>query len=85
MNSLFSFAASIAAVIVLIAPFVFFDMTFAYVLTFVFGTVLSFLLGSYVGKLGDGGPYQMGLKYAVLAVVGAVISHLVGDLLSYLI
>lgn len=51
MNSLLSFAASIVAVTILIAPFVFLDITSAYVLTFIFGIALSFLLGSYVGKL----------------------------------
>lgn len=82
MSSFFSFIATIIALIILLFPFVFFDMTIATILTFIFGTILSFILGSYVGKLGKESPYRMGFKYAVLAIVGAVISHFVGDLLS---
>lgn len=82
MSSFFSFIATIIALTILLFPFAFFDMTIATILTFIFGTILAFILGSYVGKLGKDNPYKMGFKYAVLAIVGAVISHFVGDLLS---
>ena len=83
-SSLFSFAATIIALIILLSPFVFFNMTIATILTFIFGTLLSFILGSYVGKLARYSRYKMGFQYAILAIAGAIISHLVGDLLSIL-
>ena len=84
-NTAFSFLASIAALIVLVIPFVFFDISTAVIVTFSLGAVLSFLLGSYVGKLSRENAYWTGLKYSILAIVGAVISHFVGDLLQFLV
>lgn len=84
-SSVLSFMATIVTLIILLSPFTFLNMTDAVILTFSFGTILSFILGNYVGKLNRENPYKTGLKYAVLAIVGAVISHLVGDLLKLLI
>ena len=85
INSAFSFLAAIATLIILVSPFVLFDIVTAVTLTFLLGAVLSFLLGTYVGKLSRENAYWTGLKYAVLAIVGAVISHVVGDLLQILL
>lgn len=82
VNSLFSFVFSMIAVFVLLLPFTFFDMTYATILTFILGILLSFFLGGYVGKISREDRYKTGLKYAFLAVIGAVVSHLVGDLLK---
>jgi predicted membrane protein (TIGR00267 family) len=84
-SSVLSFMATIVALIILLFPFAFLNMTDAVLTTFSFGTILSFILGNYVGKLSGENPYKTGLKYAVLAIVGAVISFLVGDLLRLLI
>ncbi len=85
INSAFSFLAAIATLIILVSPFVLFDILTAVTLTFLLGAVLSFILGTYVGKLSRENAYWTGLKYAVLAIVGAVISHIVGDILQILI
>lgn len=84
-NSAFSFLATIATLIILVSPFALFDILTAVTLTFLLGAVLSFLLGAYVGKLSKENAYWTGLKYAVLAIVGAVISHMVGNLLRILV
>lgn len=84
-STAFSFLASIGSLIILVCPFVFFDMPTAVIVTFLLGAVLSFVLGSYAGKLSKENAYWTGLKYAVLAIVGAVISHVVGDLLQVLV
>jgi len=81
----FSFLASIGSLMVLGCPFVFFDMPTTVIVTFLLGAVFSFVLGSYVGKLGEENIYWTGLKYAILAIVVAVISHIVGDLLQVLV
>jgi VIT1/CCC1 family predicted Fe2+/Mn2+ transporter len=47
--------------------------------------ILTFILGSYVGKLSRENPYKTGLKYAVLGIVGAVISFFIGDFLKHLL
>lgn len=85
INTTYSFLAAIATLIILLSPFVLFDIPTAVALTFLLGAVLSFFLGTYVGKLSRENPYWSGLKYAVLAIVGAVISHAVGDLLQILV
>ena len=84
-SSVLAFMATIVALIILLSPFAFLNMTDAVILTFSFGTILSFILGNYVGKLNRENPLKTGLKYAVLAIVGAMISHLVGDLPKLLI
>ncbi|MGQ9460093.1 MAG: VIT1/CCC1 transporter family protein [Candidatus Bathyarchaeaceae archaeon] len=80
-----SFLATIATLVILVSPFVLFDIVTAVTVTFLLGAILSFLLGAYVGKLSRENAYWTGLKYAVLAIVGAVISHIVGDLLQILL
>ena len=85
INSAFSFLAAIATLIILVSPFVLFDIVTAVTITFLLGAGLSFLLGTYVGKLSGENAYWTGLKYAALAIVGAMISHVVGDLLRILV
>jgi predicted membrane protein (TIGR00267 family) len=84
-NTLFSFASTIGAVLILLSPFLLLQMTAATILTFIIGTTASFLLGSYIGKMSSENPYIAGLKYAILAMVGAVVSHLMADLIQLLI
>jgi predicted membrane protein (TIGR00267 family) len=83
-NSLFSFASSIAVVLVLLLPFTFLSLDYATTLTFIIGPTIAFILGSYVGKIGRDNPYITGLKYAILAVLGAVISHFIADIIQLL-
>jgi predicted membrane protein (TIGR00267 family) len=85
INTAFSFLAIIATLIILVSPFVLFDIPTAVTLTFLLGAALSFLLGTYVGKLSRENAYWTGLKYAVLTIVGATISHVIGDILQILV
>jgi predicted membrane protein (TIGR00267 family) len=82
INSLFSFASTIAVVLVLLLPFTCLSLNHATALTFVIGPAIAFVLGSYVGKIGRDNPYTTGLKYVILAVLGAVISHFIADLIQ---
>lgn len=82
-NTLFAFASTIAAVIVLLFPFTVFHMNHATILTFMVGTIMAFILGSYIGKTSHENPYREGLKYVLLAVLGAIISHLIADLILF--
>ncbi len=78
-NSIFTFSSAIAAVLILLSPFTFLSMNHAAILTFIIGTTMAFILGSYVGKISHENPYKTGLKYALLAILGAIISHFIAD------
>jgi len=84
VNSIFSFICTVAISIILLLPFILFKMMTALILAFVAGVIVAFVLGNYVGKISRENPYVWGLKYAVLAVLGAIISHLIADLLTIL-
>ena len=84
-NSLFSFASTIVATLVLLSPFTCFCMSHAAIATFILGTTMAFILGGYVGKISHENPYKTGLKYALLAVLGALISHGIADCIQLLI
>ncbi|MCW3993916.1 MAG: hypothetical protein NWE85_05070 [Candidatus Bathyarchaeota archaeon] len=60
-------------------------MSHAAIITFIIGTIMAFTLGSYVGKISRENPYKTGLKYALLAVLGAIISHYIADCIQLLI
>lgn len=84
-NSLFAFATSIVTVLLLLSPFTFLYMTQATILTFIIGTMIAFILGSYVGQISHENAYKAGLKYAILAIIGATISHFIADCIQLLI
>jgi len=84
-NTFFAFASTIAAVLVLLSPFTCFCMNHAVILTFIIGTVMAFILGSYVGKISHENPFKEGLKYALLAIFGAIVSHFIADCIQLLI
>lgn len=46
--------------------------------------MMAFVLGSYVGKIGHENPYKEGLEYALLAILRAIISHYIADLIQFL-
>ncbi|RLG98980.1 hypothetical protein DRO19_03525 [Candidatus Bathyarchaeota archaeon] len=85
MSGILSFSSTLFALLVLITPFIFLDVEISIILTFILGIILSFSMGSYVGKMSGQNPLKTGLKYAVLALVGAIVSHEIGDLLSMII
>ena len=84
-NSVFAFASTIVATLILLSPFTCFGMSHAVIVTFVIGTVMAFILGSYIGKISHETPYKEGLKYTLLAILGAIISHLIADCIQLLI
>ena len=84
MSGVFSFLATIVALILLLSPFTFLSVWNATLLSFLTGTVLAFVLGSYVGKIGKENPYKSGLKYAIITIVGAAIAYLIGEWLNIL-
>jgi len=85
-NTLFAFISTIAATLVLLSPFtIFLCMSDAATLTFIIGALMAFILGSYVGKISRENPYKTGLKYAILAILGAIISHYIADCIQFLI
>ena len=81
LNSLFAFAFSIIISIVLLFPFILFGMTTAVIVAFVLGVLVAFALGIYVGKISNENRWTCGLKYAIIALMGAIVSHLVAELL----
>jgi predicted membrane protein (TIGR00267 family) len=84
-NALFAFTSTIVATLVLLSPFACLCMSDAAILTFIIGAVMAFILGSYVGKISRENPYKEGLKYAILAILGATISHFIADCIQPLI
>jgi predicted membrane protein (TIGR00267 family) len=85
MNSLLAFACSIGISLLLLSPFLLVALSFAVILAFVIGILVAFTLGSYIGKMCQEHRLTSGLKYAAIALIGAVVSHLVADLLSILL
>ncbi|UCG44870.1 MAG: VIT1/CCC1 transporter family protein [Candidatus Bathyarchaeota archaeon] len=84
-NSIISFISTVAAVGILLAPFALLQMNEATILTFIVGSMMAFLLGSYTGRLCHENAFREGLKYAALAILGAVISHFIADLIQILV
>lgn len=84
-NTFFAFASTIVATLVLLSPFICLCMSYAAILTFIIGTTMAFILGSYVGKMSHEKPYKTGLKYALIAILGAIVSHFIADCIQLII
>ena len=82
MSGVFSFLATIVALILLISPFTFLSIWNATYVSFTIGTIMSFILGSYVGKIAKENPYKSGLKYATITIAGALVAYFVGEILD---
>lgn len=85
INSIFSFLSTIAAVLILLSPFMVLSMMLASTSTFIIGIVVAFILGSYIGRISRKNPYKEGLKYGILAVIGAIVSHLIADFIQLIV
>ena len=83
MSGVFSFLSTVFVLIMLLPPFVFFNINMAIIITFSIGMILSFILGFYVGRLSKESPYKTGFKYVMLTIIGAIISYLIGDFLNH--
>lgn len=81
LNSNLAFLCSLTISIGLLSPFIVLSINAATVLAFILGILVAFALGSYIGKISGENPLWNGVKYAVLAFLGAIISHLIGDLI----
>ncbi len=84
-NTAFSFTSTAVVVLILLFPFLLLEMAYATILTFAIGTIIAFTLGSYVGKIGHGNTYKEGAKYAIIAIAGALVSHLIADCIQLLV
>lgn len=82
LNSFLAFLCSVAVSIALLAPFILLNMTTAVITAYVLGVLVAFTLGSYVGKISRENAWFWGLKYAVIAFLGAIIAHLIADILT---
>ncbi len=82
LSGIFSFLATLIALVLLLAPLLFLKMWPATAVSFVIGTILAFVLGSYVGRLGKQRPYKSGIKYALITIAGAAVSYGIGNLLN---
>lgn len=81
MSGVFSFLATLAALVFLLFPFILLSVWEATTLSFIVGTVMAFILGTYIGKLGTENIYKCGIKYAAITVMGAMISYGIGEVL----
>jgi len=81
MSGVFSFLATMVALVFLLSPFAFLDVWKATTVSFIVGTILAFILGTYIGKLGGESPYKTGIKYACITIMGALVSYGIGQIL----
>jgi predicted membrane protein (TIGR00267 family) len=84
VNSIIAFICSVGISFVLLSPFLLLSLPVAVISAFVIGIVVAFVLGSHIGKMCQERRLTSGLKYATIALIGAVVSHLVADLLTIL-
>ena len=84
LNSVFAFLCSVAISIALLSPFILLNMATAVISAFTLGILVALLLGFYIGELSQENRWISGLKYAFMAFLGAIFSHLVADLLLIL-
>lgn len=82
LSGIFSFLATILTLILLLSPFMFLSVWHATAFSFIIGTIMSLVLGAYIGKLSNEKLYRSAIKYALITLAGAVISYMIGELLS---
>jgi predicted membrane protein (TIGR00267 family) len=82
MSGIFSFCATLFSLLLLISPFIFFKVLEATTSSFIIGLTMSFILGTYIGKMGGENPYMSGIKYCLITMFGALVSFGVGELLN---
>jgi predicted membrane protein (TIGR00267 family) len=85
LSGVFSFLATLVALFSLLFPFLFFNVWQATTASFIIGIVLAFLLGMYIGKMGNTSMFKSGLKYSGITVIGAIVSYVLGELLHIIV
>jgi predicted membrane protein (TIGR00267 family) len=81
MSGVFSFLATIFALVFLLSPFALLGVWNATVASFIVGIVLASLLGLYIGKMERSNVYKSALKYSLITILGATVSFGIGELL----
>ena len=85
-SGIFSFIATIIALILLIGPYFFIqDFQTAIIITLFLGVFALFFLGLYVAKVCGKNKIKMGLMYSIIGIVGAILSYGVGTFLNPLL
>ena len=78
MNGVASFISTIVIFTIIVAPYLIFPLGTAIWVSFIVGLGMLALLGAYVAGLSRENRLTTALEYAVLGLVGAVVSYLVG-------
>lgn len=78
-STLLAFASSVGSTIVIVAPFVVFDLMHAMAASLFLASALLFVLGAVVGKFSHASPWRFGIRYVLLGLAGAVLSFIIGD------
>lgn len=81
MSGVCSFLATILTLVLMVSPFIFLSLWTATTVSFIIGTVMSLILGSYIGKLSKENPYKSAIRYASITIAGAVLSYAIGEFL----
>ena len=82
ISAVSAFIASIVVSMLMVVPFLFFDIITSMAACFVMGVSLLFILGAYTAKISRENMLHHGLQYSLLGVAGAVIGFFVGELLK---
>jgi len=81
MSGIFSFLATLVALVFLLSPFGFLGVWEATTVSFIVGTILAFTLGLYIGNLAGENIYKSGIKYTCITILGAIVSYGIGVIL----
>ncbi|MHA2175766.1 MAG: VIT1/CCC1 transporter family protein [Candidatus Hodarchaeales archaeon] len=85
-SGIFSFIATIIALVLLIGPYVFIaDFFVAMLITFLLGVLALFLLGMYVAKISGKNKLKLGLMYAIVGITGSILAFTIGSFLNQVI
>ncbi len=82
-SGIYSFLATLVALVLLIGPYIIIkEFYFAMFITFIFGVIALFLLGTYVARVSKRNQLKMGLIYALVGISGALLSFMIGSVLN---
>ena len=82
MSGVFTFVATIIVLALMVFPFFIMEINSAIITMLAIGTVLSFILGYYMATIGGENPLKNAIKYAIITLIGALLSFVVGDALN---
>ena len=82
MNGVFTFVSSLTVLLVLVSPFMIFNLWSAVTIMLALGIVITFALGAYCARINGENPIKSGAKYSCLTLIGAVLSYSLGEVLG---